>query len=96
VVSAANAFFGGLRPRQLAAYLIAQVAGGGIGVIIANLMFALPPVTLATHVRSGPALWLSEVVATFGLLLVIFGVVRSGRLFSTPCCRRSASGSTVA
>jgi arsenate reductase (thioredoxin) len=48
-------------------------------VIIANLMFSLPAVSVSSHVRSSPGLWLGEVVATFGLLLVIFGVVRSGR-----------------
>jgi arsenate reductase len=47
--------------------------------VLANLMFSLPPVSVSNHVRSGPGLWLGEVVATLGLLLVIFGVVRSGR-----------------
>jgi len=47
--------------------------------VVANLMFSLAPVTISSKVRSGPGLWLAEVVATFGLLLVIFGVVRSGR-----------------
>ena len=79
VVSAADAFFGGLRPRELVAYVIAQVVGAVVGVIVANLMFSLPAVSLATRVRSSPGLWLSEIVATFGLLLVIFGVVRSHR-----------------
>ncbi len=79
VVSAADAVFGGLRLRELATYVIAQVAGGGVGVIFANLMFSLPAVTVSSHARSGPGLWLGEVVATFGLLLVVFGVVRSSR-----------------
>ena len=61
------------------AYWVAQVAGGAVGTVVANLMFSLAPVTISTKVRSGPGLWLAEVVATFGLLLVIFGVVRSGR-----------------
>jgi glycerol uptake facilitator-like aquaporin len=42
-------------------------------------MFSLPAVTISTHVRSSVGLWLSEVIATFGLLLVIFGAVRSSR-----------------
>ena len=56
-----------------------RVAGGVVGVMVANLMFGLPAVTLSTHARSSGALWLGEVVATFGLLLVILGVVRAGR-----------------
>jgi glycerol uptake facilitator-like aquaporin len=76
--------FGGLRPRELAAYVVAQVAGAVAGVVIANLMFSLSAVTVSSHVRSGPGLWLGEVVATFGLLLVIFGVVRSGRTAAAP------------
>ena len=84
VVSAADAVFGGLRPRELAAYVIAQVAGAVVGVVIANLMFSLSAVTVSSHVRSSPGLWLGEVVATFGLLLVIFGVVRSGRAAAAP------------
>jgi len=84
VVSAADAVFGGLRLRELATYVIAQVAGGGVGVIVANLMFSLPAVTVSSHARSGPGLWLGEVVATFGLLLVVFGVVRSGRTSAAP------------
>ena len=84
VVTAADAFFGGLRPRELAAYVLAQLAGAAVGVILANLMFSLPAVTVSTHVRSTPGLWLGEVLATFGLLLVIFGVVRSGRTLAAP------------
>jgi glycerol uptake facilitator-like aquaporin len=84
VVSAADAFFGGLRLRELAAYIVAQVAGAAVGVILGNLMFSLPAVTVSTHVRSTPGLLLGELLATFGLLLVIFGVVRSGRSSAAP------------
>jgi arsenate reductase len=84
VVSCADAFFGGLRRVELAAYIVAQVAGAIVGVIIANLMFALPAVSISTHVRSAPNLWFSEVIATFGLMLVIFGLVRSGRAAAAP------------
>jgi arsenate reductase len=52
--------------------------------MVANLMFSQPVVELSTHVRSSGALWSSEVVATFGLLLVIFGVARSGRSAAAP------------
>ena len=54
------------------AYVGAQVVGGIVGAVLANLMFALPPVTWSTKVRSGPDLWLAEVIATLGLLFVIF------------------------
>ena len=84
VVSCADAFFRGLKRHELVAYVAAQVAGAGVGVVIANLMFALPAVTLSSHVRSSGGLWLSEVVATFGLLLVIFGMARSGRTGAVP------------
>ena len=53
--------------------------GGCLGAIVANLMFSLPAIELSTKERSSGALWLSEVVATAGLLLVIHGCVRSGR-----------------
>ncbi|WP_285247123.1 aquaporin [Pseudarthrobacter sp. efr-133-R2A-89] len=56
-----------------------QVLGGLAGTVAANLMFGLDAVTWSTHQRSGAPLWLGEVIATLGLLLVIFGTVRSGR-----------------
>ena len=59
------------------AYVGAQVVGGIAGTILANLMFALPPVNWSTKVRSGPDLWLAEVIATLGLLMVIFLIPRS-------------------
>jgi len=59
--------------------IAAQLAGGFLGAVIANLMFGLDGVSLATHHRSSAGLWLGEVIATLGLLLVIFGTVRSGR-----------------
>jgi glycerol uptake facilitator-like aquaporin len=79
VVSCADAVFGGLKRYELAAYVVAQVAGACAGVVVANLMFSLPAVTMSGHVRSSGGLWLSEVVATFGLLLVIVGLTRAGR-----------------
>ena len=78
-VSLADRLLGGLTWRETVAYCVAQVTGGVAGTVVANLMFSLYPVTLSTKMRSGPGLWLAEVVATFGLLLVIFGVARSGR-----------------
>jgi arsenate reductase len=83
-VSLADAFFGGLDRRDVPAYITAQVAGAITGSIVANLMFELDPVTWSTHDRSTGGLWLGEVVATVGLLLVIFGVVRCGRASAAP------------
>src|ERR1700746_2394003 len=70
VVSFADAVFGGLSWRDAACYLPVQVAGC-IGVaVLANLMFALPAVTISAKQRASGAHFLSEVIATFGLLLV--------------------------
>jgi len=79
VVSLADAAFGGLERRALLVYVPAQILGGIGGAILANLMFSLPAVEWSTKTRSGGGVWLAEVVATAGLLLVIFGVARSGR-----------------
>jgi glycerol uptake facilitator-like aquaporin len=84
VVTLADRFFGGTTTREAAAFIPAQVLGACLGAIIANLMFDLPAVTLSTHDRSSTGLFLGEVVATFGLLLVILGVVRSGRSNTAP------------
>jgi glycerol uptake facilitator-like aquaporin len=84
VVSMADAFLGGLGWREVAAYVPAQIAGGVGGSVLANLMFSLPAVEWSTKVRSGNGLLLAESVATLGLLLVIFGVVRSGRASVVP------------
>lgn len=53
-------------------YFMAQTLGGTIGALIANLMFDLDPLGPSTKIRDGGGIWLGEVVATFGLLLVIF------------------------
>ena len=62
-----------------AALVVAQVVGGALGAIIANLMFDLSAIDLSTHDRTGTGLALAEVVATAGLVLVILGCVRAGR-----------------
>ena len=59
--------------------VVAQLVGGCAGAVLANLMFDLDAVTLSTTTRSGGHLWLAEVVATVGLLVVVFGAIRSGR-----------------
>jgi arsenate reductase len=84
VVSLADAWLGGLDRRDVPAYVGAQVTGAIIGSIVANLMFELDAVSWSQHDRSTGGLWLGEVVATLGLLLVIFGVVRSGRSSAAP------------
>lgn len=84
IVSLVDAGFRGLRWREVLGYIAAQLAGAVTGVVIANAMFSLPAVTISTHDRSSAGLWLSEAVATLGLLLVIFGTVRSGKVSATP------------
>jgi arsenate reductase len=84
VVTAADRFFGGLPTRDAFAYVGAQVVGGCFGAVVANDMFAKGLVELSTKTRSGGGLWVAETVATVGLLLVIFGVVRSGRAAAAP------------
>jgi len=70
---------GTISTRDTGLYIVAQIIGGCLGAIVANLMFDLPAVEWSTTTRSSGALWLSEVVATVGLLLVIHGCVRTGR-----------------
>ncbi len=79
VVTLIDRSFGAITTRDTGAYIAAQVVGGCLGAIVANLMFSLPAIELSSKERSSGALWLSEVVATAGLLLVIHGCVRSGR-----------------
>ena len=69
----------GVIDSRAAAWLVgAQVVGGVLGTMLANLMFDLDAVTLSTRERSGSGSWLAEVVATMGLVLVVFGSLRSG------------------
>ena len=70
---------GALDNRMAGVYVGSQVSGGILGVIAANVIFDLDPITWSTTDRSDWTLWVSEVLATFGLLMVIIGVVRSGR-----------------
>ena len=79
VVTLIDRAYGNITARDTAAYIAAQIAGGCLGVMVANLMFELPAIDLSQTDRSSGALWLSEVVATVGLLLVIHGCVRGGR-----------------
>lgn len=65
--------------RDALAYVAAQTAGAVGGAVLANLMFALPAVSASRTARSAPHLWFGEVVATAGLVLVVFALARSGR-----------------
>ncbi len=79
IVTLIERTFGVISTLETVVLIAAQVVGGVVGTIVANLMFGLPAVTLSTQHRSGSGVLLAEVVATLGLLLVIFGSVRSGR-----------------
>jgi glycerol uptake facilitator-like aquaporin len=76
-VSVVEALRGRLEWRDTGAYTITQVIGCCAGALLAHAMFELPVWQLSTHIRSGPAQWLAEGVATFGLLLVVLGHRRS-------------------
>jgi glycerol uptake facilitator-like aquaporin len=84
VVSFVDAAFGGLSWRDAAAYLPVQVAGCVGGAVIANLMFAGAAVSVSGKDRASAAHFLSEIVATLGLVLVIFALARSGRSRTAP------------
>jgi len=84
VVSLVDATFGGIRWRTALAYIPAQTAGCISGALLANAMFALSAVSISTHHRASPAHLLAEIVATAGLLLVIFALARTRRASTTP------------
>jgi glycerol uptake facilitator-like aquaporin len=84
VVSCVDAAFGGISWRTAAAYLPAQVAGCITGAVLANVMFAVPAVTISTRHRATGAHFLAEIVATFGLITVIFALARTGRTVNAP------------
>jgi glycerol uptake facilitator-like aquaporin len=76
VVSAAMVLTGRLPPAALGPYVTAQVTGGLVGVVLAHVMFDLPWAQVAGTMRAGPGQFVSEAVATFGLLLTILGCLR--------------------
>lgn len=84
VVTLLDRMLGTTTTRDSALYVVAQVVGGCAGAVLVNVMFSLPAIELSTRVRSSGALWLSEVVATVTLLLVIQGCVRTGRANVVP------------
>ncbi len=84
VVSIVDAAFGGLSWKTALAYLPVQVAGCVAGAVIANVMFSQPAVSISTQHRATGAHFVSEVVATAGLILVIFALARTGRSHIAP------------
>ena len=84
VVSFVDAAFGGLRWRDALAYVPAQVTGCVAGAVLANVMFGRAAVSMSTKHRASGAHWLAEVVATLGLLLVIFSLARTRRARAAP------------
>ncbi|MEA1902904.1 MAG: MIP/aquaporin family protein [Actinomycetota bacterium] len=78
-VTLAERIMGGMSTREASGYVSVQVSGAVVGTIIANLMFELPAIEISTTARAGGGTFLGEVVATFGLLLLVFAMVKSGR-----------------
>lgn len=75
-VTLADAWRHGIAWRDVPVYVTMQLLGAVAGVAVANAMFGLPPILVSHHARTGGGLWLGEFVATFGLLMVIWGTVR--------------------
>jgi glycerol uptake facilitator-like aquaporin len=89
LVSAADWWLGrrygtGVDARTLAVYVVVQTAGAVAGAVLANVMFGLPAAQLSSTARSAPHLWVGEIVATAGLVFVVFALARSGRSSVTP------------
>jgi glycerol uptake facilitator-like aquaporin len=80
VVTLIEAALGELRIGAATGLIAAQVVGGFVGALAANVMFELPAVELSTHDRGGAGQWVAEVIATFGLVVIIFGSARAGRI----------------
>jgi glycerol uptake facilitator-like aquaporin len=79
VVTLAERLLGLLETRDAAALIAAQLIGGVLGAVLANLMFDLDAISIASTDRTGGGLWLGEVIATLGLVAMIFGSLRTGR-----------------
>ncbi|MCE7884412.1 MAG: aquaporin family protein [Actinobacteria bacterium ATB1] len=83
-VTLSTRLLGGIATPDALVYVAAQLAGGILGTVLANLMFDLSAISMSTQVRSGGGLWLSETVATFGLVFMIYAIIRSGRAWMAP------------
>lgn len=84
VVTVADRVLGGLSTRDAVSYVSVQLPGCCLGAVLANGMFAEPLVAASGRVRGGGGLWLAEMLATAGLVLVVFAVTRSGRSAVAP------------
>jgi arsenate reductase len=84
VVGIVGVFTGEATVRDTAVYAVAQTVGGCLGAITANLMFDLDAINISQKIRSGSGILFSEVVATIGLLLVIYGTIRAKRANLVP------------
>ena len=84
VVSFVDAYFGGVSWKTASTYLPVQIVGCMSGAIVANLMFSKAAVSISSHHRASPAHFLSEIIATLGLIVLIFALARSGRSNRTP------------
>ncbi len=98
VVSAVDWWLGrrtgsGLTSRDVTAYVPAQIIGGVLGAVLANLMYGEAAVSWSTTDRSAGHLWLGEVVATAGLIVLIFALVSSGRAAFAPAAVGAYIGS---
>ncbi|MFG1625487.1 aquaporin [Kribbella sp. NPDC049227] len=98
VVSAVDWWLGrrggsGLTSRDLSAYVPAQVVGAVLGAVLANLMYGEAAVSWSTTDRSSGHLWLGEVVATAGLIVLIFALAASGRSALAPAAVGAYIGS---
>ncbi len=79
IVTLAERALGLVTSRELAVLASAQFIGGCLGAVLANVMFDLSAVSISTTERTGGPIWLAEVVATIGLVIVIFGSLRNSR-----------------
>ena len=84
VVGIVSALMGETSWKQTGLYAIAQTIGGCVGAVIANLMFDLDAINISEKIRTGSNIWLSEVVATVGLLVVIYGTISAKRSHQVP------------
>lgn len=84
VVGIVSSLMGETSWKQTGLYAIAQTIGGCVGAVIANLMFDLDAINISEKIRTGSNIWLSEVAATVGLLVVIYGTIRAKRSHQVP------------
>lgn len=87
--------FRGMGTVAAATYIAAQIAGGIVGVVLANIMFDLPVIELSGKGRADVGVFVGEALATFGLVLVVFGTVRVGRAMLVPTAVGAYIGAAV-